>query len=122
MRVEIENVHPLQGGILRLKYRTDRRPGLADRAGLALLSAVRRRDRCASRSKYFRQWRHDRAPAAAASARIPTAHGYRDQALAPVEAGDTETLALFTHNEGARSAVQHARKIKELTSPKVSAV
>ena len=34
---------------------------------------------------------------------------------APVEAGDTETLALFTHTEAARSAVQHARKIKELT-------
>src|SRR5262249_48805268 len=25
---EIENLHPLQGGILRLKYRRDRRPGL----------------------------------------------------------------------------------------------
>ena len=45
----------------------------------------------------------------------PNRASYHDTALAPVETEDTETLALFTHNEGARSAVQHARKIKELT-------
>ena len=45
----------------------------------------------------------------------PNRASYHDIALTPVEAGDTETLALFTHNESARAAVQHARKIKELT-------
>ena len=51
----------------------------------------------------------------------PDRASYRDQALAPVEAADTEQLALFTHNEGARAAVQHARKIKELTTTKAAA-
>jgi hypothetical protein len=46
----------------------------------------------------------------------PARASYQDQALAPVEAGDTETLELFTHNEAARSAVQHARRIKQLTA------
>jgi len=112
--VEIENVHPLQSGILRLKYRTDRQPGLP------VEPAWRFYPRYAAETvrkyvKYFRQWRlvdglrrrirHD-----------PARYSYRDEALAPMEAGETETLALFTHNEAARSAVQHARKIKELTA------
>jgi hypothetical protein len=46
---------------------------------------------------------------------------YCDPALAPVADGDTETLELFTHNEGARSAVQHSRRIKEITTSKVPA-
>ena len=51
----------------------------------------------------------------------PDRASYHDRALAPVEAADTESLELFTHNEGARAAVQHARKIKELTTTKVVA-
>jgi hypothetical protein len=118
--VEIENLHPLQGGILRLKYRTDRRPGFA------LEPAWRFYPRFAAETvrkqvRYFRKWlvverlrrRIRKDPARAA---------YFDPALAPVDIADTETLELFTHNAGARSAVQHARRIKELTSPKVSAV
>ena len=36
----IENVHPLQCGAFRLKYRRDRRPGHADRAGVGVLSQI----------------------------------------------------------------------------------
>ncbi|HEU5273425.1 MAG TPA: radical SAM protein [Xanthobacteraceae bacterium] len=112
--VEIENLHPLQSGILRLKYRTDRRPGLpiepawrfypafiaeTVRKHVRLLLLWRRIDRLR------RQIRKD-----------PNRASYWDPALAPVEAADTETLALFTHNQGARSAVQHAKRIKELTA------
>lgn len=112
--VEIENLHPLQSGILRLKYRTDRRPGLpiepawrfypafiaeTVRKHIRLLLLWRRIDRLR------RQIRKD-----------PNRASYWDPALAPVEAADTETLALFTHNQGARSAVQHAKRIKELTA------
>jgi hypothetical protein len=38
-----------------------------------------------------------------------------DGALTPVSMQDTEVLALFTHSETARKAVQHARKMAELT-------
>jgi hypothetical protein len=117
--VDIENLHPLQSGILRLKYRVDRRPGfpiepawrfypgfIAEtvRKQLTYLSIWRRID------KIRRKVRND-----------PDRANYHDQALAPVEAAETETLALFTHNEGARAAVQHARKVKELTTTKVAA-
>jgi hypothetical protein len=38
-----------------------------------------------------------------------------DDALTPVSMQDTKVLALFTHSETARKAVQHARKVAELT-------
>jgi len=40
---------------------------------------------------------------------------YTDQALAPVVDGETETLEMFTHNESARDAVAHQRKVAALT-------
>jgi hypothetical protein len=41
---------------------------------------------------------------------------YSDQAMQPVSEDDTSTLELFTHNQSARDAVDHARKVKTLTS------
>jgi len=112
--VEIENTHPLQCGVIRLKYRTDRRPGLP------IVPAWRFYPRFFAETvgklyKYFKIWRMiDRLRKSIR--KDPNRENYMDAALAPVEAGDTETFALFTHNEAARSAVQHARKIKELTA------
>jgi hypothetical protein len=40
---------------------------------------------------------------------------YADLALTPVSEEETETLALFTHNEAARSEVAHTRKVAALT-------
>ena len=118
--VEIEGIHPLQVGVLRLKCRTDRRPGLPIEPALRfypreIVESFRKY------GKYLNLWllidhlrrgiRNDQARAS-----------YTDQALAPVEAGDTDTLELFTHNEAARSAVQHARKIRDLTGHKAPAL
>ncbi len=112
--VEIENIHPLQSGIFRLKYRTDRRPGLPIEPAWSFYPRFFA-DAARKYVRYYRQWRlidglRQRIR------KDPARANYRDQALAPVDAADTESLALFTHNEGARAAVQHARKIKELTA------
>jgi hypothetical protein len=40
---------------------------------------------------------------------------HMDLALSPVTDEDVETLSMFTHNTGAKAAVAHARKIRELT-------
>jgi hypothetical protein len=40
---------------------------------------------------------------------------YTDQAMTPVSDEDVENLELFTQNKAARDAVDHARKIRELT-------
>jgi radical SAM superfamily enzyme YgiQ (UPF0313 family) len=116
--LEIENVHPLQSGILRLKFRKDRRPGLP------LEPAWRFYPRMGFETvmkhvKFGRQWLMiDRL-----RRRIrkdPNRAAYTDPALAPVAGADTEMLELFTHSEAARSAVEHARKVKALTTSKVS--
>ena len=41
---------------------------------------------------------------------------YTDLAMTPVTEDETQTLELFTHNRSARDAVDHARKIKTLTT------
>jgi hypothetical protein len=52
----------------------------------------------------------------AKSADVP----YSDQAMQPVSEDDTSTLELFTHNQSARDAVDHARKVKTLTGGAVA--
>jgi len=45
----------------------------------------------------------------------PNRHLYTDRALADVTDGETELLELFTHSNDARHAVEHARKVAQLT-------
>ena len=45
----------------------------------------------------------------------PNRLAYTDQALTPVTDDEEETLALFTHSDTARQAVEHARKVAQLT-------
>ena len=114
----LENVHPLQGGILRLKHPSERRPGLPrENAWLfwprfcwetlvkhAILT------RAAVRLLIWQ----------AAITRGHDAAKYMDQALTPVSDDDEETLDLLTKTNGGLAAVAHARKIAELTSAKVA--
>ena len=110
----VEKLHPLQCGVLRLKYRNDRRPGLPIEPAWRFYPRIVA-EFVQKHIKYYRIWRRiDRLRRSIR--KDPNRASYRDQALAPVEAADTETLALFTHNDAARSAVRHARKIKELTA------
>ena len=50
----------------------------------------------------------------------PGARSYMDQALAPVNDDEDETLDLLTKTAGARAAVAHVKKIAELTSARVT--
>ena len=110
--IRAENVHPLQGGIFRRKYRPDRRPGLPIEP---IWSFWPRRlwQGALTHALYARQWlmleriRRD-------IRRDPLHKDYMDEALAPVSDDEEETLELFTHNEGARHAVEHARKVAAL--------
>jgi radical SAM superfamily enzyme YgiQ (UPF0313 family) len=85
--VEIEGVHPLQCGMLRLKYRTDRRPGLpiepAWRFYPAFVAETLRK-----MSMYFRKWLFIERLRRSIR-KDPARTSYRDLALAPVEASDT---------------------------------
>jgi radical SAM superfamily enzyme YgiQ (UPF0313 family) len=110
----IEKVHPLQGGILRMKTRFERRSGLAvepawrfyPRLAGELAVKLLRGGRQAWR--IYRIYRRVAAD--------PNGMAYMDQAMTPVAEDDVDNLELFTHNKSARDAVEHARKVKALTT------
>ncbi len=118
--VPIEGVHPLQAGFLRLKFRSDRRPGLPIEPVWAFYP------------KYGGSWCRRASVSAYAGCEHGRACGarrernrqltpYMDQAITPVAAAETETLEMFTHNAAARNQVAHIRKVAELTSGKARA-
>jgi hypothetical protein len=112
--VRLEDVHPLQAGILRLKHPSERRSGLPrENAWLfwprvvfeivakhAMLAGAMARLLLARRS----------------IERDPAARAYMDQALTPVDDDDDATLDLLTKTTGATAAVAHIHKVAELTS------
>jgi hypothetical protein len=111
--VTLENLHPLQGGIFRRKYRLDRRYGMPiepvwkfyPKAAWEIGSKLVRMTRFwLELDRMRRVVRKD-----------PNRHLYTDAALTPVEDGETETLEMFTHNEGARNEVARTKRIHELT-------
>jgi radical SAM superfamily enzyme YgiQ (UPF0313 family) len=118
MTDRLENVHPLQGGILRLKHPSERRPGLPrenpwffwPRFGwetlvkhVILIGAIVRLLIWQAAIKYS-----------------PGARNYMDQALTPVSDDEDETLDLLTKTTGALAAVAHVKKIAELTGVRVA--
>lgn len=114
MTDRLEHVHPLQGGIFRLKHPSERRPELP-RESLWLFWLRFGRDALVKHmiligaAGWLLTWQM-------LIAYGPGADDYRDQALAPVRDDDDEMLELLTKTSGGRAAVAHARKIAALTS------
>jgi radical SAM superfamily enzyme YgiQ (UPF0313 family) len=118
--VPLENLHPLQSGLLRLKHPSERRPGLPREHPLAfwphfvwntlrkqmvLLGTIIRVSSWALRFK-----------------RDPNMRHYMDQALTPVRDDDEQTLELLTKTSGAKAAMDHLKKVHDLTHTKPAAV
>jgi len=111
--LRIERVHPLQGGFVRLKTRHERRPELPLEPAWKFYPAL----------IWEMLVKHLRVAKAAWGIygiyrKVARSAGvaYTDTAMQPVSEADTSTLELFTHNQSARDAVDHARKLKALTS------
>jgi radical SAM superfamily enzyme YgiQ (UPF0313 family) len=113
----LEKVHPLQGGILRLKHPSERRPGLSrenpwffwPRFGwetfvkhVILTGAIGR----------VLIWQ-------TVIAYGPGGYNYMDQALTPVTDDGDDTLDLLTKTTGGSAAVAHFKKIAGLTGVRV---
>jgi hypothetical protein len=111
--VRLENMHPLQTGILRLKHPSERRPGLPRESPWIFWP----------RFAWETLYKH--AILAGAIGRLlllrmnaahdPDARTYTDQALTPVRDDDDVTFDLFTKTTGGRGAVAHIKKVAELT-------
>ena len=113
--VHLENVHPLQSGILRMKRPSERRPEMPRESPfifwprfvwetlgkhVILAGAIVRL-----------------ASTALIISRNPASKDYLDQALMPVGDDGDENLGLFTKTAGGSAAMNHMRKIARLTQP-----
>ena len=110
----LERMHPLQGGLLRLKHPSERRPGLPRERALIFWprfawETIRKHAILAGNIGKLFLWQ-------AAITRDPHARAYMDQALTPVRDDDDETLDLLTKTTGSLAAVAHVRKIGQLTA------
>ena len=112
--VRLENVHPLQGGILRLKHPSERRPGLPRERAFIFWP------------RFVWETLSKHAIIIAMIARLlalkfvimrdPAARTYKDTALTPVGDDEEMTLNLLTNTTGAPAAVLHLKKIARLTA------
>jgi hypothetical protein len=118
--MQLERVHPLQGGILRLKHPSELRPGLkCPPASLFWLRFLG-----TSAAKYARmiamylrvaRWRR-------AIERDPNACAYTDQALSPVADDEESTLDLLTKTDGAAASIARAKRVAGPAIPTPHAV
>jgi hypothetical protein len=114
--VRLENVHPLQAGLFRLRHPSERRPGLPRENALIFWA------------RFVSETIGKNAIFAATIVRLllmkfeierdPDARTYLDQALEPVGDDDDNDASsdLLTRTSGAVAAVAHAKKIAQLTA------
>jgi hypothetical protein len=110
----IEHLHPLEGGIYRLRYRRDRRPGLPIESPLVFYPK-RTAEVISKVARYAlmiaKAYRISRRVA-----RDPNRSAYMDLATAPVDMTDMENLAMFHETSGGEAAVakkKHADALRE---------
>ncbi|HSA66427.1 MAG TPA: radical SAM protein, partial [Methyloceanibacter sp.] len=107
--MKIENLHPLQWGIFRVKYRKDRRPGFPVQSPLSFYAGYAA-ETARKATKLARRWMHLKSILAKIEA-DPAAKLYQDEALIPVTEEDAEHMELYTQSETVRAAVQHERRV-----------
>ena len=110
--VRLENVHPLQSGVLRFKRPSERRPGLPRENPLIFWS--RYAGGTLSKHIIFAGAIVRLLLTAIAISHGPGARNYMDQALTPVGDDGDETLDLFTKTAGGGAHVAHVKKIARL--------
>lgn len=109
----VEGVHPMQGGVLRRKYRTDRRPGMAVEPVWSFYPRYWAESAWKLLAIARHSWRLHRMRKAIEN--DPEARSYRDRALTPVTDDELDELELLTHTEAAKSAARRARKSGRVT-------
>ena len=111
--VHIENVHPLQGGILRLKHPSERRPGLPRES--AWVFWPRYVWETLGKHMILGRTILHLLVMKMAITRDPDAAAYMDQALTAVRDDDEVTLDLLTKTTGADAAIAHAKRVAPLS-------
>jgi hypothetical protein len=116
--VELEGLHPLQSGVLRLRHPSERRPGLPVESALFFWPRLGWDTVRKTATTFFALSKL--AASAISAARDPNRHRYMDQALTPV--GDNDgSLDLMTKTGGAQAAVAHIKRVDALTQARGAA-
>ncbi len=108
----IEGIHPLQGGFVRLKHRTDRRPGLPIENPLLFYPAYIW-ETASKALRFFWLNRTYNRILERVEKQASTA-SYTDLALRPASNDDLDQLGLFSITESAREAADHVRRNAKL--------
>ncbi|WP_342238919.1 B12-binding domain-containing radical SAM protein [Inquilinus sp. OTU3971] len=104
--INVEGLHPLEGGYLRRKVRTDRRPGLPIEAALPFYLRYAGETVAKHWAMARLWWRFNQV-----RRRIkadPNRKAYHDLALTPVSEEELDTLEMFSVTQGARAAAARA--------------
>jgi radical SAM superfamily enzyme YgiQ (UPF0313 family) len=111
--MQVEKVHPLQSGLLRLKHRSERRPSLPPEGRYGFYSKYLR-DTLAHNLELLRMvwWI---IGVKRRIGRDPNRLTYADQALTPVTDEEEETFDFLTKTAGAKAAIDHLKKVAALT-------
>ena len=105
---EVEGLHPLEGGLLRLKYRRDRRPGFRRvPAGLFHLQMLAETTR--KLWNYGRIVLDYRRILRQVKAEVASGLKYTDIALTPVSSEELGELAMFSETTGGEAAAERRR-------------
>ncbi|HWZ30564.1 MAG TPA: radical SAM protein [Bryobacteraceae bacterium] len=110
--IELEKIHPLQGGYLRRKYRKERRPTLPVESPLVfypryVFDLIAKHLRLAGQIWTLGMFRHKLK-------RDPDARNYTDLALTPVIAEELDSYELFANSDSAKSEAAKVRKESSL--------
>jgi hypothetical protein len=107
--VPVEDLHPLQWGIFRIKHRRDRRSGLPIENPIVFYARYAA-DVTRKAAKLAVSWRALRRIVKKIEA-DPLAKSYTDAALTAVVDEDAEHMELYTQNEAARIAVERELRV-----------
>jgi radical SAM superfamily enzyme YgiQ (UPF0313 family) len=111
--MQLEKVHPLQSGIIRMKRRSERRPGFPRENpllfyGRYLGELLARNAKFVAIASWILWTKHriesDR-----------THRAYTDQALVPPQDDEEEKFDYLTKTAGAKAAIAHLKKVEALT-------
>jgi hypothetical protein len=105
----VENLHPLQWGIFRLKRRRDRRSGLPLESPIVFYSCYAA-EIARKAVLLAKRWLYLKSIVRKVEA-DPHAKLYLDAALAPVAEEDSKHMELYTQNDAARVAVERERRV-----------
>ncbi|MGQ7791299.1 B12-binding domain-containing radical SAM protein [Faunimonas sp. B44] len=109
--IRIEGIHPLECGLVRLKHRRDRRPGLPVEPAFTFYPRFWA-ETVSKQVRWLWLWGRMRRVYHAIK-RDPNRRAWRDTALTPVADDDTETLGIFQSGE-AKAYVERERKLARI--------